>query len=78
MTLTTISEARTLRPSQVIAEALVERHAPNEIEARARQLGYSNCLTTAVVHACCGNKSASLSSRESAQSSCCQDSHPAS
>ena len=54
MTVTTLSEARELRPSQVIAEALVDRQAPKQIEARARELGYSNCLTTAVVHACCG------------------------
>ena len=54
MTVTTLSEARELRPSQVIAEALVDRQAPKQLEARARELGYSNCLTTAVVHACCG------------------------
>ena len=54
MTVTTLSEARELRPSQVIAEALVDRQAPNQIVARAQELGYSNCLTDAVVHACCG------------------------
>jgi hypothetical protein len=55
MTVISLSEARELRPSQVIAEALVDRQAPKQIEARARELGYSNCLTTAVVHACCGH-----------------------
>jgi hypothetical protein len=55
MTVTTLTEVRSLRPSQVVAEALVERQAPNQIVARARQLGYSNSLTNAVVHACCGD-----------------------
>ena len=54
MTVSTLSEARSPRPSQFIAEALVERQAPNQILARARELGYSHCLTNAVVHACCG------------------------
>jgi hypothetical protein len=54
MTVSTLSEARMPRPSQIIAEALVERQAPNQIVARARELGYSTCLTSAVVHACCG------------------------
>jgi hypothetical protein len=63
MTLPTLSEARAPRPSQVIAEALVDRQAPNQIEARARELGYSNCLTDAVVRACCGGKKNDFSSR---------------
>ncbi|MEJ7839477.1 MAG: hypothetical protein WKF81_11715 [Thermomicrobiales bacterium] len=55
MSVTTISEARELRPSQVIAEALVDRQAPKQLEARAKELGYCSSLTTAVVHACCGS-----------------------
>jgi hypothetical protein len=58
MTVSTLSEARMPRPSQIIAEALVERQAPNQIVARARELGYSTCLTSAVVHACCGGAKA--------------------
>jgi hypothetical protein len=50
-------EIRDLRPSVVIAEALVDRQGPNEIVDRARELGFSQCLTTAVVHACCKSKS---------------------
>lgn len=45
--------ARTLRPSLVVAEALVDRHGPSQIVARARRHGFSNCLTSAVVAACC-------------------------
>ncbi len=44
--------ARTLRPSLVVAEALVDRHGPSQIVARARRHGFSNCLTNAVVAAC--------------------------
>lgn len=45
--------ARTLRPSLVVAEALVDRHGPSQIVARARSHGFSSCLTNAVVAACC-------------------------
>jgi len=44
---------RALRPSQVIAEALIDRQKPAQILHRARQLGFSPDLTTAVVAACC-------------------------
>jgi len=44
---------RDLRPSVVIAEALVDRQGPTEIADRARELGFSQCLTQAVVGACC-------------------------
>jgi hypothetical protein len=50
------SEARILRPSQVIAEALVDRQDPDQLVHRARQLGFSRSLTTAVVAACCKGK----------------------
>ena len=46
-------EVKDLRPSIVIAEALVDRHGPTEIVDRARQLGFSRNLTMAVVGACC-------------------------
>lgn len=47
------TEIRNLRPSIVIAEALVDRQEPAEIADRARELGFSRDLTEAVVHACC-------------------------
>ncbi len=47
------TEPRPLSPSRVIAEALVDRQGPNQITARARRLGFSPSLTTAVVAACC-------------------------
>jgi len=47
------SDARALRPSQVIAEALIDRQEPAQLLNRARQLGFSRSLTTAVVAACC-------------------------
>jgi hypothetical protein len=47
------TDARMLRPSQVLAEALVDRQEPAQLVNRARQLGYSRSLTTALVAACC-------------------------
>lgn len=47
------TDARMLRPSQVIAEALVDRQGPAQLVHRARQLGYSRTLTNALVAACC-------------------------
>ena len=41
------------RPSRVVAEALVKRHGPNRIAARAATLGCSPQLTQAMVAACC-------------------------
>lgn len=51
-------EVADLRPSIVIAEALVDRHGPTEIVDRARQLGFSRDLTMAVVGACCRGSAA--------------------
>ncbi len=47
------SEVRELRPSVIIAEALVDRDGPTEIVDRARKLGLSRNLTEAVVAVCC-------------------------
>lgn len=47
------ADAAPLRPSRIIAEALVERQGPNQILARARRVGMSPGLTRAVVAACC-------------------------
>ena len=47
------TESVLLSPSRVIAEALVDRQGPQQITARARRLGFSPSLTTAVVAACC-------------------------
>jgi hypothetical protein len=41
-----------VRPSQVIAEALVNRYGPKQIVDRAKSLGCSQRLTTAMVVAC--------------------------
>ena len=41
------------RPSRVIAEALVQRHGPHRIVARASKMGLSPQLTRAMVVACC-------------------------
>ena len=41
------------RPSRLIAEALVQRHGPRRIVARAAQHGLSPQLTRAMVAACC-------------------------
>lgn len=42
-----------LRPTQLVAEALIERHDSRELTTRARQLGYSRDLTETVVAVCC-------------------------
>ena len=57
MTMPSKSTISALRPSLVIAEALVERQQPSQIADRARKLGFSPTLTTAVVGACCGEHS---------------------
>jgi hypothetical protein len=57
MTMPSKSTISALRPSLVIAEALVERQQPSQIVDRARKLGFSPTLTTAVVGACCGGHS---------------------
>ncbi len=57
MTMPSKSTISALRPSLVIAEALVERQQPSQIVDRARKLGFSATLTTAVVGACCGESS---------------------
>jgi len=56
MTVPSKSAVRELRPSLVVAEALVDRHDPVEILDRARKLGFSRVLTNAVVGVCCGQQ----------------------
>ena len=41
------------RPSQLIAEALVGRHGPSVIAARATRLGLPHGLTRVMLAACC-------------------------
>jgi hypothetical protein len=60
MTMPSNSTISALRPSLVIAEALVERQRPSQIVDRARELGFSPTLTSAVVGACCGERSCDL------------------
>ncbi len=57
MTMPAKSAISALRPSLVVAEALVERQDPVQIVDRARKLGFSPTLTTAVVGVCCGQDS---------------------
>lgn len=45
-----------VRPTQLVAEALIEQHDPEELTSRARQLGYSRDLTETVVAVCCRNR----------------------
>jgi hypothetical protein len=52
MMITVKREDSAPRPSQVIAEALVQRQGPGAITARASSLGYSQSLTRAIVCAC--------------------------
>jgi hypothetical protein len=56
MAVSTPSVDRALRPSLVIAEALVDRQDPSQIQARARKLGLSPVLTETVVSVCCGKQ----------------------
>ena len=49
----TPSDSPAPRPSRVIAEALVKRHGPSRVIARAATLGCSPQLTQAMVAACC-------------------------
>jgi hypothetical protein len=46
-------DAPAARPSQVIAEALVERYGPSQIATRAESIGLPQPLTDAIVAACC-------------------------
>ena len=48
--------ARALRPTQLIAEALIDGKDPDELITRARQLGFSQDLTRTVVAVCCKDK----------------------
>jgi hypothetical protein len=57
MTMLSKSTISALRPSLVVAEALVEGQEPSQIVDRALKLGFSTTLTTAVVGACCGQSS---------------------
>lgn len=48
--------ARVMRPTQLIAEALIDRKDSDELISRARQLGFSQDLTRTVVAVCCKDK----------------------
>lgn len=45
--------AARVRPSRLVAEALVLRHGSAEVKQRARAMGLSENLTEAVVSVCC-------------------------
>jgi uncharacterized protein YjhX (UPF0386 family) len=44
------------RPTQLIAEALLDQHNPTELISRAQRLGFSHDLTEAVVTVCCRDR----------------------
>lgn len=44
------------RPTQLIAEALLEQHDSGELILRAERLGFSQDITEAVVAVCCRNR----------------------
>ena len=46
-------DASEARPSQVIAEALVERYGPSQIASEADRLGLPRPLTQVILAACC-------------------------
>jgi hypothetical protein len=46
-------DASAARPTQVIAEALVERYGPSQIASKADRLGLPQPLTRAILAACC-------------------------
>lgn len=53
----TSADARVvLRPTQLVAEALVHRHNVDELVSRARSVGLSRDLTDAVVTVCCRDR----------------------
>lgn len=60
MTMPSKTTIDALRPSLVVAEALVEGQEPSQIVERALRLGFSSTLTTAVVGACCGQNSCDM------------------
>lgn len=51
------------RPSRFIAEALVSRHSPRQITARASALGLSGQLTKVIVTACMATATEPVPSR---------------
>ncbi len=49
----TQNDAPAARPSQVIAEALVERYGPSQIASKAEEVGLPRPLTRVILVACC-------------------------
>lgn len=52
MLVETPPDSAQLRPSRVVAEALVRRHGPQHIADRAAKLGCCRPLTNAMIAAC--------------------------
>jgi|GEM_PF-3404804 len=50
---TSSADQAVARPTQLIAEALVERHDSIELISRAKSLGLPRDLTEAVIKVCC-------------------------
>lgn len=52
-TVTVTGDGTAIRPSRLIAEALVHRHSRDEVENRAQELGLPSDLVETVVSVCC-------------------------
>lgn len=52
-TVAAVADVSVSRPTQLIAEALLERHDPDELTSRAQRLGFSPDVTRVVVTVCC-------------------------
>jgi hypothetical protein len=47
------AEVTTVRPSRLAAEALVNRHDPEQVKRRARAMGISHDVADVVAAVCC-------------------------
>lgn len=45
-----------IRPTQIVAEALVAGYDEHQITDQAKRLGFSPPVTTAIIAACCGTR----------------------
>jgi hypothetical protein len=52
----TSTDTAVSRPTQLIAEALLDQHDSSELISRAQRLGFSHDVTEAVVTVCCRNR----------------------
>ena len=57
-----VADASVFRPTQLIAEALIDRHDSSELTSRAQRLGISPDLTEVVVKVCCREQQGTVQS----------------